>query len=484
MKRKIEGVIKVVCFLALLLICFAGTTKLFQRKASVIKYTSFFEQKEDYDVLFLGSSHVVNGVYPMELWEDYGIVSYNWGIHGGQLATTYWTMQNVLEYTTPKLVVLDIFGVNNQVKYASAGQIHEAFDIFPMSVTKYKAVQDLFDDESSEDYATRWSYFWDFNVYHSRWNDLKKEDFSYEINLEKGAESRINVAIPDDYSIISKDDVMQDMDTVGMEYLCKIIEDCQARGIEILLTHLPYPCVSGWQQAANSVNEIAQKYGVNYIDFVNMDNVVDYTIDCYDEASHLNPSGARKVSEYLGNYIRANYEIPDRRQDVSYAKWHEDFEKYVQLKRDNLQAQTDLDHYLMLLRDENLNACVYISAESGYLQNVIIHKLLANMSPYGLLSNLAEVTVNGDDYMLVVDHTSQTSTGYALHAEEISVDTSMGQIEYSIDAQGDKKLFINADNVLESKQENSKVLVKIVVYDNKTGELVSEFVQESETANQ
>ncbi len=484
MKRKIVGVIKVVCFLTLLFICIVGTTKLFQRKASVIKYTSFFEQKEDYDVLFFGSSHVVNGVFPMELWEDYGIVSYNWGTHGSQLATTYWTMQNVFEYTIPKLVVLDIFGVDYQAKYGSAGQIHEAFDIFPMSVTKYKAVQDLFDDENSEDYATRWSYFWDFNVYHSRWNDLKKEDFSYEVNLEKGAESRIDVAVPENYPMISKDEVMQDMDTVGMEYLCRIIEDCQSRGIEVLLTHLPYPCVSDWQKAGNSVYAIAEKYGVNYIDFVGMNNVVDYMTDCYDKASHLNPSGARKVSDYLGNYIVMNYDVPDRRGDVKYAKWHEDFDKYTQLKIENLQAQTELDSYLMLLRDENLNACVYISAESGYLQDPVFHKLLANMSPYGLLSNLAEANVNGNDYMLIVDHTRQTSTGYALNNEVVSVDTSVGQFECLTDKQGNRALLINGENVLVSKPENGKILAKAVVFDSKTGELVSEFTQESEVANQ
>jgi hypothetical protein len=61
-----------------------------ERKASDFKYANFFEQDEDFDVLFFGTSHVINGIFPMELWNDYGIVSYNFGGHGNEIATSYW----------------------------------------------------------------------------------------------------------------------------------------------------------------------------------------------------------------------------------------------------------------------------------------------------------------------------------------------------------------------------------------------------------
>jgi hypothetical protein len=61
-----------------------------ERKASDFKYANFFEQDEDFDVLFFGTSHVINGIFPMELWNEYGIVSYNFGGHGNEIATSYW----------------------------------------------------------------------------------------------------------------------------------------------------------------------------------------------------------------------------------------------------------------------------------------------------------------------------------------------------------------------------------------------------------
>ena len=65
------------CLLTLvLLVCLLTVlTNLTERKDSDEKYAGFFSEEENFDVLFFGTSHVINGVYPMELWNDYGIVS-------------------------------------------------------------------------------------------------------------------------------------------------------------------------------------------------------------------------------------------------------------------------------------------------------------------------------------------------------------------------------------------------------------------------
>lgn len=479
MKQRILGIIKVVCFLSLLLLCLCGITRLFQRKTSVIKYADFFAQKEDFDVLFFGSSHVVNGIFPMELWEDYGIVSYNCGGHGHQLATTYWHMQNILEYTTPKLIVLDIFGMHYETKYAAAEQLHESFDIMPISETKYRAVQDLFDNPESEDYASRWAYFWDFNVYHSRWNDLKAEDFSYKVNCQKGAEARINVAEPMDYTIIGIDEVYAE-DTISQQYLCQIIEDCQERGIEILLTHLPYPAVVEYQQAANMTYKVAEKYDVPYIDFVHMNSVVEYDTDCYDKGSHLNPSGARKVTDYLGEYIMDNYEIPDRRKDEVYKQWHKDYDEYTQWKYEKLNEQTELDDLLMLLRDEELSACIYIAGSSGYLEDGQVHRLLDNAVIEGSLKKLVPATVNKSDYLLVIDRLQEKIWDFDLAQDKDTLDSSMGRVVIDDFSSGDKKIWIDKVNMLEKESADVEVWTKVLVFDASTGEIVSEFERAGE----
>ena len=65
------------------------------------------EDSHRMDVLFFGNSHMGNAVYPMELWRNQGIVSYNLAGFGHRIASTYWVMKNALDEAQPKLVVID-----------------------------------------------------------------------------------------------------------------------------------------------------------------------------------------------------------------------------------------------------------------------------------------------------------------------------------------------------------------------------------------
>ena len=78
------------------------------RDSSGFKYRPFLQEDTEYDVLFFGTSHVINGIFPMQLWNDYGITSYNFGGHANSLAMAYWTMVNAVEYHKPKVAVLDL----------------------------------------------------------------------------------------------------------------------------------------------------------------------------------------------------------------------------------------------------------------------------------------------------------------------------------------------------------------------------------------
>lgn len=95
-------------------------------------------------------------------------------------------------------------------------------------------------------------------------------------------------------------------ETIGMEYLRKIIEYCQKNKIEILLTYLPAPVDDMNVSISKYVKNISEEYKTNYINFLNMD-LIDNNIDFFDNWYHLNPSGARKATDYLGNYIVKNY---------------------------------------------------------------------------------------------------------------------------------------------------------------------------------
>ena len=68
-----------VLWAAALVVCLLGLDRALRREDGARKYSAFYEETQPIDVYFLGTSHVMDAVYPMELWRDYGIVSYNFG---------------------------------------------------------------------------------------------------------------------------------------------------------------------------------------------------------------------------------------------------------------------------------------------------------------------------------------------------------------------------------------------------------------------
>ena len=400
-------------------------TRLVERKESYQKYDSFFQQEEDFDVLFMGTSHVVNGIFPMELWEDQGMISYNMAGHMNRIPVTYWALKSALDETTPSLVVIDCFWLGLDEKNAAIRpqRAHATLDVLPFSVKKAQMILDLFEDPD-----VRMSYLWDFSIYHDRWNELGKEDFSPKVSLEKGAESRIGVVAERAIPLIDKTQVF-DGYSVGIEYLEKAIEMCQERDIDVLLVYLPFMSTETDQMEANRVPDIAERYGIGYIDFLDL-NVVDYGTDFYD-VEHLNPSGARKVTSFLGQYIKEHYHIPDRRGDPDYTDWYTSYEAYTRFKLDNLAAQTSITNYLMLMQDKHLSSCVYLTENSLWHEDSIYDKLLENM---GIDS---DQLLTGGPTLAVVDNRS----GKQIYlAPGDSQQTSFGTVSFELTDEAPKVL--------------------------------------------
>ncbi len=380
LKQRIKFIIHAILFLLIFFLILKQLGKVLERKESIRQHGDFFEQEENFDVLFFGTSHVINGIFPMELWNRYGLVSYNFGGWMNQIATSYWVLKNALDYTMPKLVVIDVHMVQNNIKTSENLEfLHRSLDCFPISVTKYQMIRDLFDDEDAEGYESRWEFFWDFGAYHSRWNDLTRGDFFVDTELEKGADSIIGIAKPEAYDRIGPE-YRNDEESVGKKYLRKIIEECQKRGIDVLLINLPYPADVEEQKAANSIYDIADEYQIEYLNLMQVDDIIDDDIDWYDKSGHLNAAGGKKVTEYLGQYIMKHYDIEDHRGNAAYEFWNDDYLKYVEQKIQCLKEADELSVYLMLLHDDDLSCKLYVREGARCYDDVVIQKLIDNIT--------------------------------------------------------------------------------------------------------
>ena len=431
------------------------TSNLTERKDSSNKYSDFFKDR-DYDVLFMGTSHVINSVFPMELWKEYGITSYNCGGTSNYLPTTYWVLQNALDYVTPKVVVIDCLRLAMDEKCPYLARAHYSLDAFPLSMTKINAIRDLMDDpggntaleaEKASNIAQSptLELLENFTLYHSRWNELREDDFSPASSREKGAETRIDVV----QGSLERIDpsLSAEPGHTGEVYLRRMIESCRERGIEVMLTYFPFPASEEAQMEANRAYAVAEEYGIPYVNFLEYDDIIDYRTDLYDSYSHVNASGARKITSWIGEYLMRQYDLPDRRNDPAYSYWDEDYREYEVLKNDYLNSENDVVNYLMLLARDDIDIMIFIQNQDIFRNKQVLLQLenlgvdtseLDKNTDYILISGKGKEAVVLSDFT-VDGKTEKTKFG------EATVFRSGGSMILNVD--GWQSMSVQSENV-------------------------------------
>lgn len=472
MKKVLSQVMSVVLVIALITAILHGVDRFFEYKQSRAKCDAFFDASEDFDILFFGTSHAVMGYLPMELWDEYHVTSYSFSNYGQWLPVDYWLLRLALEYHKPKLVVIDTYYYDFDEKYSKdhLPYAHEELDGFPYSSLKKAAVDDLFPSDK------RWDFLFPFSVYHSQWNSISENNFRSARDIytygQGSDESALNV---DDTALLVKpqkdiDPVynteVQDVESVGKEYLEKSIELCQEKGIDVLLTTIPFVADENYTRINNGIYEIAEKYGVNFYNGLR-ENIIDVKTDLWD-AGHLNSSGGRKWTNKLGEFIKNNYDIPPHTEGDLFDQWNSDYNgEYMNFKIKKMSQNYSMENYLMLGADKHLSACVYISNVESYKNSEELNALLENMVGQKQLERLKTTVNDGGDYVLIVDKGHDEIEELDAHTA-YSHDFSFGEVKYD-----EKYLSINqSDNyILEHFEDGSAPFMQIVLINELTNQV-------------
>lgn len=290
-----------------------------------------------YDVILVGPSHMQYAIQPAQLFGEYGIASCNMGSTAQSIPTSYYVIKDMINRHEPELVVLDLFCVFYPEANFSPTRFHQAMDSFPLSVNKAQAINDLVEKDD------RAEFYINYLLYHGRWKELQRYDykafqeFNETYQMREGVQKFETPFVPVDSSLT------EPLPSMSEEYLKKIVDLCKETDTELLLTVIPYRADV---DNNNTSAEVQQKYynriqylshewdvdylnGLHYLSDMNFDFVTDML-----EYSHVNASGAEKVTDFYGEYFRNNYEIPERRSDDKYKDWFNDYaEYYAELNR-------------------------------------------------------------------------------------------------------------------------------------------------------
>ena len=171
-----KTVLSVAVWLAALCVCLLLADRMTRRDDGARKYDAFFAEEQPIDVFFLGTSRVLDGVSPMELWRDFGITSYNLANSSEVLDVTEQVLRLALESHTPKVAVIDVYYVHHSVDERwTYPYRHLFFDEIPLSRAKLEAVHATLPQ-------SEWlEFLMPFSLYHGRWEELLSGRMVFQI---------------------------------------------------------------------------------------------------------------------------------------------------------------------------------------------------------------------------------------------------------------------------------------------------------------
>ena len=335
MKRAVLAAAWVIALCASLLLA----DRAMRRDDGERKYGNFFAETQDFDVFFMGTSRVLDGVQPMELWRDYGFTSYNMGNNSENLEMTKWVLDIAMDTHKPKAALIDVYYVDRKVTDAWAFSFRHLFlDEIPLSRKKIECVKATLP-------KSEWTEFlMPFSLYHGRWEEILSGSTEEQVicrPFAMGAELRAQREKPGIDFVRTKE--MNTAEMEGKESLRKIAALCRDNGIEPVFMAIPAPISEAEQMNVNSVQLVADELGVPFINMLDAEGLVDFDNDCYDALGHLNPDGASKVTAYLGQWLSEHFDFEDKRGNAAYAHWNNNLETYEAYRETVWGGMTRLD---------------------------------------------------------------------------------------------------------------------------------------------
>lgn len=381
-----KSILKVICFIIVFAISMHYFMEIysFKHNDGIYGIKTFYQQRNNMnDVIFIGSSHIFEGVNTGILWDEYGIASYDLAGSAQPVWNSYYYMKEGIKNQNPSLIVLDLWGVVQTEDYADNSVIIKNTYGMKWSPDKVEAVK----VSSKKDLWN--NYLWEIPTYHMRYKELTDADFLPHLGTANWEDWK-GFGINSVTKAMAKPEGFQTEETMELtekveKYLRKICELCLERETKLVFIKTPFVTDIEYTMKFNKAFEIAKEYGVSYIDFnYYYDEMgLDFSTDMADE-SHLNYKGNVKFSRYLGDYLKRNYDIPDRRGE-------EGFESYDIISNDcimrtkNAAVYDTFDLRLFLKEIQDKNYTVIYATASDFKNAFNYADISAELNKYGIM---------------------------------------------------------------------------------------------------
>lgn len=306
MRKKIVGSIAFMLGLAIIL---ALVSKIMRPKSEVFnvygvesKLNEIAEEPvESLDVLIYGDSESYASFNPLQMFMEYGISSYICGTSMQKLCDTSVLVEKTYDAQTPDIVILE--------------------------TTCFYTQADIYADDDGKIMNTA-KRLVPIMSYHNVWKSYipMEKLYNYDDRELRGFRYRPAIKPYKGGAWMNPSDPIQPIEESSKKYIRRIASFLAERNVQLIFVSAPTP--ENWNYGRHlAVMELAKELNVPYVDLnLLCDELkIDWQNDTKDEGNHLNYTGAKKVTSYLGQYLLDNYGLTDHRGDELYDRWEEDW---------------------------------------------------------------------------------------------------------------------------------------------------------------
>lgn len=339
MRSWIKNIFKLIIFFALVLGIFISLNEVFIYKdtsiwssdARIKKYSEL--PKDSIDVLFLGSSNVMTGINPLQLWKETGIQAYDCATRAQTFGFTYGYIIDALRKQHPKVIVVDAYSLfdDKGVKGMTNSELHFTVNNDNLSSrAKNYIIDDYVTDEDKW-----WFYFPLFknHYYYKLWDSYQSEGDTDKIFFGYSYADYVQEC---DNPIYTEN--IGEMDAIDEKYSNLIIDYCENQGIDLIF--IKTPISTDDFSKLNRLKELCDRRGIAFYD-MNSDYSqwgFDYSKDMMDEM-HINSYGAEKCTTRIGEKLLELYEFRDNHNDEYANVWEKEYDRMMGLREQMLAEE-------------------------------------------------------------------------------------------------------------------------------------------------
>ena len=298
------------------------------------------------DVAFVGTSITFSSFMPMEAWNEYGMAAYDYCTNVQLENALRYSVREVMKTQSPKLIMIDVCPFIEQhsvngVKDEAVKELWIKYNVDSMkySVNRTQLIYEINRGTKGDIYSFFY-YVFDISRYHTNLPSLKQYNNAYnDVNRGYGYLGRNGGAALDISTFAYDDGSEEAFEGYHEEYLEDLLSDIDELDCEVVFYCGPVIFIDseGFHQYArkNYIKRIVEERGYTFWDLTTeVESIgLDYDKDfwCCD---HFDSLGAEKVTKYLSKMIIEAYDIPDRRNDMRYASWNEDYQTWLIMKEE------------------------------------------------------------------------------------------------------------------------------------------------------